>query len=388
MKPLKLSLTAFGPYKGHVEIDFDRLGDGLLLINGDTGAGKTALFDAICYALYGENSDKDRPNDFIRSHYATPDTPTEVRFEFVSNGHRYVITRTPLQYILGKRKGKFEGGKSRSAATVTLEGESLDKVYTSPTEVKEKIREIIGLDAAQFRQTTMIAQGKFRDLVHADTKARQSLFRTIMDSEPINQFCKDIAEEAKRLEESIQNENVRLAQEVQHFVTESEELSKQIREADPHSIPTLLLPRLENEIASSEISLAGLATAQATAKTESEKADDFGVGEIGDVFLDVATFDGLDKVFVVYQGVAGEIKQNRVLEQGENALVEHAFGRIGKGHVNGDVIRAFHRFFKTLEITDVFAKAHGVADGEIRIIATDFHAKGLAGVGDQNADNA
>lgn len=273
MKPLKLSLTAFGPYKGHVEIDFDRLGDGLLLINGDTGAGKTALFDAICYALYGENSDKDRPNDFIRSHYATPDTPTEVRFEFVCNGHRYVITRTPLQYILGKRKGKFEGGKSRSAATVTLEGESLDKVYTSPAEVKEKVREIVGLDAAQFRQTTMIAQGKFRDLVHADTKARQSLFRTIMDSEPINQFCKDIAEEAKRLEESIQNENVRLAQEVQHFVTESEELSKQIREADPHSIPTLLLPRLEDEIAASEISLAGLATAQATAKTESEKAD-------------------------------------------------------------------------------------------------------------------
>ena len=272
MKPLKLSITAFGPYKGKVDIDFERLGNGLLLINGDNGAGKTTIFDAICYALYGENSDKDRPNDSIRSQYAEDTTPTEVRFEFLSNGHRYVITRSPTQLIRGKRKGKYEGGKSKMMAAVSLEGESLDKAYVSSSEVKEKILEVIGLDASQFRQTMMIAQGKFRDLVSADTKMRRELFRSIMDSEAINQFCKDIAEEARKLAEGIQNENVRLVQEIQHFKAASDDLARDIAAADAYAIPTLL-PRLQEESASRNDSLKELEKEKAQREAASLNAD-------------------------------------------------------------------------------------------------------------------
>lgn len=272
MKPLKLILTAFGPYKDRVEIDFERLGEGLLLINGETGAGKTALFDAICYALYGENSDSDRPKEFIRSQYADDSVLTSVQLEFLSNGHRYVITRSPLQYVRGKRKGKYEDGKSKSMPSVSLEGEGLPKVYVNANEVKEKVHEIVGLDAMQFRQTTMIAQGKFRELVKADTKQRRELFRSIMDSEPINRFCLDLAAEAKRLEEGIHLENVKLAQEVQHFNCDAPSLMEEIKNADAHDIQNALLPKLEAQLELDEDKVAELEIASQRAKEESENA--------------------------------------------------------------------------------------------------------------------
>lgn len=248
MRPLRLEMTAFGPYKGTVVIDFEKLGNGLLLINGDTGAGKTTIFDAICYALYGDNSDTNRPTGFVRSDYASPSTKTEVTLEFLSNGHRYKITRSPLQFLEGKRKGKFENGLVKVQPTIELSGDALDKIYTNVSEIKSKIPEIIGLDGDQFRQTTMIAQGKFRELVNSETKRRQEIFRSIMDSEPIKRFCEEIQAKAKGLKDAIEADNIRLKTEAQHFQTDSEALKNKLKDADAYVIQSSLLEELKSQL--------------------------------------------------------------------------------------------------------------------------------------------
>ena len=255
MKPIKLTMTAFGPYKGTVSVDFASFGDGLFLINGDTGAGKTTIFDAICYALYDENSDTDRPKTALRSQYASSDTKTEVTLEFSCGGHNYVITRSPRQYNKGKRKGKSEDGLILVQASVCLEGASLNKAYTAANEVKAKIQEIVGLDSEQFRQTTMIAQGKFRELVKADTKQRQELFRSVMESEPIKRFCEDIANEAKRLSAEVETENTKLSQQIANFSTDNEELRAKIVNANSSEIAIVVLPLLEQDVMESEAKL-------------------------------------------------------------------------------------------------------------------------------------
>ena len=135
MKPLKLTMTAFGPYRDTTVVDFEALGEGLFLVHGDTGAGKTTIFDAICYALYDENSDADRPKSALRSHYASPDVKTEVTLEFLSSGHRYVISRSPKQMIRGKKKGKREDGLTTFNGSVSLQGDTMTKEYSSVAEV-------------------------------------------------------------------------------------------------------------------------------------------------------------------------------------------------------------------------------------------------------------
>ncbi|MBO6286585.1 MAG: SMC family ATPase [Bacilli bacterium] len=273
MKPIKLIMTAFGPYKDRVEVDFEKLGTGLFLINGDTGAGKTTIFDAICYALYDENSDENRPRSAIRSQYADSSVKTEVTLHFSAGGKSYTITRSPAQRIKGKRKGKQDDGLTASAASVELTGEGLDKAYTNAKETKAKVMEIVGLDLQQFRQTTMIAQGKFRELVQADTGERQKLFRSVMGSEPIRRFCENIAEEAKQLAEGVKNENARLLQEIQHFEPFDESLKADIANADEGNLEISLISRLEEDIEKGKAHLVELQSAEAEQKQKLEDAN-------------------------------------------------------------------------------------------------------------------
>ena len=267
MKPLKLTMTAFGPYKDTVVVDFEKLGEGLFLIHGDTGAGKTTIFDAICYALYDENSDKDRPKSALRSHYADPAIKTEVTLEFRSNGHHYVISRSPKQYIRGKKKGKREDGLVAINPSVSLSGDNLPKEYTSANEVKAKVQEIIGVDLSQFRQTTMIAQGKFRALVQADTSERKELFRSIMESEPIKRFCDDLEAKSKELSSSLEAESKKLALEIQHFLGADISLQTAIAESKGNDVPDVLLPRVKETLAKQEQELLRLEE-EATKKRE------------------------------------------------------------------------------------------------------------------------
>ena len=179
MRPLKLTMSAFGPYAGRMELDFSSLGTGgLYLITGDTGAGKTTIFDAISFALFGEASGGNREPGMLRSKYADPATPTEVELVFRYGGKQYTVIRNP-EYMRPKTKGRDKGdGMTKQTAAATLlcpDGPPI----TKPKEVNAAVRDILGLDREQFSQVAMIAQGDFLKLLLADTRERQKIFRNI-----------------------------------------------------------------------------------------------------------------------------------------------------------------------------------------------------------------
>lgn len=175
MRPLKLTVSAFGPYAGRVVMDLDRLGSrGLYLITGDTGTGKTTIFDAITYALYGEPSGDNREPSMFRSKYALPETPTEVELIFSYGGQVYTVRRNP-EY---ERPAKRGGGTTVQKADAELQLPD-GRLVTRAREVNQEIVRIIGLDRGQFSQIAMIAQGDFLKLLLADTRSRQEIFREI-----------------------------------------------------------------------------------------------------------------------------------------------------------------------------------------------------------------
>ena len=175
MRPLKLSISAFGPYAGLTVIDFGELGEhGLYLITGDTGAGKTTIFDALCFALFGEASGKNRDGSMMRSKYADPETPTFVELVFSYAGSVYTVRRNP-EYERPSKRGSTMTKQAADAQLTYPDG----RVVTKLKEVSNAVREILGLDAGQFSQIAMIAQGDFMKLITADTKARQEIFRDL-----------------------------------------------------------------------------------------------------------------------------------------------------------------------------------------------------------------
>lgn len=175
MRPLKLKISAFGPYAGTTELDLEKLGtNGIYLITGDTGAGKTTIFDAITYALFGSPSGNNRDSSMLRSKYAEADTPTEVELLFTNGGKQYTVKRNP-EYDRPAKKGDGFTKQKVGATLFMPDGRIIDK----PKEVNSAIRDIIGVDKDQFAQISMIAQGDFLKLLLADTKTRQDIFRDI-----------------------------------------------------------------------------------------------------------------------------------------------------------------------------------------------------------------
>lgn len=180
MRPLKITMSAFGPYAGEVTLDMQKLGkSGIYLITGDTGAGKTTIFDAISYALYGEASGNYRENTTLRSKYAGVDTPTFVELEFEYNNEIYKINRNPEYPRLNKRGEGFTK-QSANAELVMPDGSVITKIK----EVSAKVEEIIGINKNQFSQIAMIAQGDFRKLLNCETNERSKIFRKIFKTEP------------------------------------------------------------------------------------------------------------------------------------------------------------------------------------------------------------
>ena len=179
MRPLLLTMNAFGPYAGETTIDFARFGGaGLYLITGDTGAGKTTLFDAISFALYGEGSGAVRKPEMLRSKYAAPEQKTEVLFRFEDKGAIYEVRRTP-SYLRPARRGKGETQQLPEAELRLPDG----SVRTKVKEVNEALEDILGLNREQFLQTAMISQGDFLKLLLASTEERQKIFRRIFHTE-------------------------------------------------------------------------------------------------------------------------------------------------------------------------------------------------------------
>ena len=179
MRPLKLKMEGFGPYAGVQELDFERLGSsGLYLITGDTGAGKTTIFDAITFALFGEASGNNRDPSMLRSTYAKNDMPTRVELTFAYGGKVYTVTRNPT-YERAKTRGTGTTTEAASAELTYPDGHQI----TRRGEVDAAVRGIVGLTREQFSQIAMIAQGDFRKLLQAKTDERQKIFRDIFKTD-------------------------------------------------------------------------------------------------------------------------------------------------------------------------------------------------------------
>lgn len=176
MKPKKLVISAFGPYAEKTVVDFEKLGEkGLYLITGDTGAGKTTLFDAITFALYGEASGNVRETGMFRSKYAAADVPTYVELTFIYQGKDYKVTRNP-EYLRPKGRGTGFTLQKAEAELVFPDGKT---PVTKTREVTKAVTELMGLDYRQFTQIAMIAQGDFQKLLLAGTAERGEIFRQI-----------------------------------------------------------------------------------------------------------------------------------------------------------------------------------------------------------------
>ena len=183
MKPVRLEMSAFGSYAGKTVIDFSDVQQGLFLITGDTGAGKTTVFDAITYALYDQMSGGKRDGNMMRSQYASRDVPTFVELVFSYRGSCYKVRRNPGYERLSRRKNK-EGQRTLTmeAASVSLTLPDGKEYQGRVREINEKIVEILGVGREQFTQVAMIAQGEFIRLLHASSRERKEIFAKLFDT--------------------------------------------------------------------------------------------------------------------------------------------------------------------------------------------------------------
>ena len=195
MRPTQLTISAFGPYAGEIKLDMDALGDrGLYLISGDTGAGKTTIFDAITFALYGNASGEARRPKMLRSKYALPDAGTFVEMSFVYNGMEYSVRRNP-EYMRAKQRGEGETKEKPDAELNMPDG----RVITGDKAVTQEIETLLGLSREQFSQIAMLAQGSFSRLLSGKTEDRGIIFREIFGTRPYQQFQEKLKEQAKAL---------------------------------------------------------------------------------------------------------------------------------------------------------------------------------------------
>ena len=210
MRPLVLTMSAFGPYAKKTVIPMEKLGSsGLYLITGDTGAGKTSVFDAICFALYGEASGNSRTAYMLRSTYADPETETYVELSFSHGEKEYYIKRNP-EYLRPSKQGEGMVRKIADAELHLPDGRVIDRIR----DVNAVVREILGFNKDQFTQISMLAQGEFRKLLDSDTKNRQDIFRELFNT-GFYQMLQNSLDEKKR---ACSTEYDRLKQSIDQYV--------------------------------------------------------------------------------------------------------------------------------------------------------------------------
>ncbi|MCR5671399.1 MAG: SMC family ATPase [Butyrivibrio sp.] len=199
MRPTNLVISAFGPYAGRVEIPMSEFGDsGLYLITGDTGAGKTTVFDAICFALFGKASGANREASMFRSKYAEASTPTEVELTFLHGGKEYFVKRNP-EYMRPAKKGEGFTKELPKAELHLPDG----RIITKVTEVTSAIEEVLGIDKDQFSQIAMLAQGDFLKLLLAETKDRMDIFRELFKTAPYLNLQKTLENQRAKVDAEV-----------------------------------------------------------------------------------------------------------------------------------------------------------------------------------------
>ncbi len=222
MKPQKLILCGWGPYKEKQEIDFTKLESrGLFLITGATGAGKTTIFDAITYALYGNMSGTRREKTTVRSDFALSDTPTFVELYMEHGGKAYHIYRNPEYLRPKKRKtGKDDYTKEKERAVLTFpDGEKIE----GSSEVTKKVQELLRLDYRQFKQLSMIAQGEFAKLLTATSSEKSRIFREIFDTEIYDKIAGELRTQSGRLYAQVMEYRHKMEEDVAFFSPEEED---------------------------------------------------------------------------------------------------------------------------------------------------------------------
>ncbi|MDO4393638.1 MAG: SMC family ATPase [Bacillota bacterium] len=199
MRPTKLIMSGFGPYAEKVTLDMDRLGKGgIYLITGDTGAGKTTIFDAISFALFGEASGDVRKSSSLRSKYADISTPTEVELFFEYRDRTYHIKRNP-EYMREKKNGKGTVKENAGAELIDADGQ----VFTGVRQVTARIEEILGINREQFAQIAMIAQGDFQKLLLESTEERKKIFKKLFNTGKFGRLQDELKRETRELENEL-----------------------------------------------------------------------------------------------------------------------------------------------------------------------------------------
>ena len=219
MRLKKVVIQAFGPFKDKVEIDFEKnnITKGLLLITGDTGAGKTSIFDAICFALYGEASSNIRKVNSLRSDFASPALDTYVELSFEHNNKNYIVKRSP-EY---ERKSKRGEGTTKQVASAEFEING--RIETKTNVVTKEIEQLLGLDYKQFHQVAMLSQGEFTKFLLANSDEKTSIFRKIFNTDIYNLIMHKLKENLSVKEQSfsIIKSNIEIEKEKLNYETYS-----------------------------------------------------------------------------------------------------------------------------------------------------------------------
>lgn len=254
MKPLYLKLQAFGPFAATETIDFTRLGEqAFFLIHGPTGAGKTTLLDAICFALYGDTSGGERSAQDMRSANADPALRTEVTLEFGLGAMHYRVTRSPTQDRPSQRAaGGFVKEAAKAQLDVMLDG-AWKSHASQPGRVSDAVRDLLGFDSAQFRQVIVLPQGRFRELLTADSRARQGILERLFHTELY-----------RRVEEQLKEQAASIRREAEQIAVRRKTL------LDQHELPSI--DALTDRIDALQVTLAELLRREDVARADSEAA--------------------------------------------------------------------------------------------------------------------
>ncbi|OLS36853.1 SbcC/MukB-like Walker B domain-containing protein [Bacillus sp. MRMR6] len=249
MKPLKLMMQAFGPYAEVETIDFTELGNRtMFVISGNTGSGKTTIFDAISYAIYGKASGEDRNGPELRSQFAKEDLLTQVSLDFSLRSKVFSITRLPQQL---KKKDKGEGYTTIPAkAELSIWGENGEKklIASKINDVEEKIKEIMLIDSNQFRQILMIPQGEFRKLLTSDSKDKEVILQRLFHTQIYKMVEDQLKAESSDLKKSVEDQVLSRNEAMRRIQAVTNESLKEYVAAESVN-DTIMMPLLQEEIA-------------------------------------------------------------------------------------------------------------------------------------------